>query len=330
MLFSFISSFLAALISAYLLIRLAQPFGLIAEPGEHRKHTQPTPLVGGIAILFGLLVGILLFASQWLLLLPSLVLLCIVGVLDDRFKLPSWTRFVAQAIAVLLMINLTGVQLTGLGALVSANEVILNRWSVPLTIFACIGVINAVNMSDGMDGLVGSLLILVLLALLFSTQASASLIIIAIASIAGFLVWNIRLFKSKAMLFMGDAGSTVLGLLMAFLLVKSTQAPLMEMPPVTALWYLALPLFDAVTVLILRPLRGQSPFSADRIHYHHLFTRVGLSVNQALLCILLIQAFFIGVGYFMNANGIAQHYQFYGFLVCFTLYFLFVMRRTNN
>jgi len=311
MLFIFLVITLLVSAVSYYLMRIAKPLGLIAHPGGHRKHDHATPLVGGIAIVIGLFFGVFVFTNDVVNLLPSLALLCVVGVIDDRYKLPSWSRFLAQALAILLMVKLTGVQLTSLGFLVSNNELYLDGWSVPLTIFASIGVINAINMSDGMDGLAGSLLILVLVVLSLSTNQHSELLLVSIASIAGFLVWNFRLFRQRASIFMGDAGSTALGLLMAFLLISLTQQPTRELPPVSALWFMALPLFDAVTVLVLRPLRGQSPFAADRIHYHHLFERSGLSVNLRLLCILFIQAVFITVGYLMLKNDIAEYYQFY-------------------
>lgn len=326
----FILVFVVSLIAAYLLICAAKPLALIAYPGEHRQHNQATPLVGGIAIFIGLLIGIISVADDAINLLPSLVILCLVGAIDDRFKLPSWSRFIVQALAVLLMIELTGVQLTNLGSLIADHDILLNNWSMPLTVFATIGVINAVNMSDGMDGLVGSLLILILLALALSSNNSHTLIIVSIASIAGFLVWNLRLFRARARIFMGDAGSTMLGLLMAYLLIKLTQQPYQAMPPVTALWFLALPLCDTVAVLLLRPLKGRSPFTADRIHYHHLLKAGGLSVNQTLLCILLIQGAFIAAGFAMQTTNIADNVQFFAFLVCFAIYFLMLAFVTRN
>ena len=326
--------FIVTLISCYCFMRIAEPLGLIAYPGEHRQHDGATPLVGGIAIFIGLVCGVMVLANDATSLLPSLLLLCLAGVIDDRFKLPSWSRFVVQALAVLLMIEYTGVQLTSLGFLVSTNELALNTWSVPLTVFACIGVINAVNMSDGMDGLAGSLLLLVLIALALKTDSHHELILVTGVSIIGFLVWNLRLFRSNAAVFMGDAGSTMLGLVMAFLLISATQsitpAAQSELRPVSALWLLALPLFDAVSVLLLRPLRGQSPFSADRIHYHHLFERLGWSVNGRLLCILFAQSTFIFIGYSIHHYGVAESYQFCAFLICFLMYFFILSALTKN
>ena len=92
--------------------------------------------------------------------------------------------------------------------------------------------------------------------------------------------------------------------------------------PVTALWLMALPLIDAVAVLIVRPLRGKSPFSADRIHYHHQLLDRGFSVNQTLILALVMQLGFIAVGYVFHNNGIAEFIQLRIFLLIFVAYLI--------
>ena len=321
--------FLITCVSAYGLSMIAKSVGLVAQPDKYRQHEKDTALLGGVAILLGLVVGTFLFAADYARLLPSLVLLCIVGLLDDQWKLPSWVRFVMQASAVYLMIKLTGVQLQTLGALI-IKVVVLPEWFViPMTIFAAIGVINAINMSDGMDGLAGSLCVLVLIALLLSGHAAVDLLWVSILAIAGFLVWNIRVYKPSARIFMGDAGSTMLGLLLAYFLISGSQSPQMIFSPVTALWFLALPLFDAVAVLIVRPLRGKSPFLADRIHYHHLIHDAGISVNNTLLIILVVQSLFVSVGFLFNYFAVADNIQLFMFLAFFMIYLFNLFKRTR-
>jgi len=253
-----------------------------------------------------------------------------VGVLDDRFSLPSWSRFLAQGLVTYLMITLTGVQLESLGFLLSNDsEVLLGSWSVPMTIFATIGVINAVNMSDGMDGLAAAMVLLVLASLMIFGGPSPSLVLIAMASVLGFLVWNLRFLNHHARAFMGDAGSTMLGLLLAYLLIEASQTK-PGIAPVTALWILALPLIDAVTVLIVRPIRGNSPFSADRIHYHHLLLNKGLSVNLTLCILLSVQVLFVLMGLWLAHFNVAENIQLLVFLIVFSIYLLYLLRYTGN
>jgi len=307
--------------AVYVFSKLAPSLGLLALPGEHRLHQNPTPMVGGIAIYLGLLVGLLLIDNSFSLLLPSLLLMCVVGLLDDRYKLPSWSRFVAQGVAAYLMMLLCNVALVDLGFLFSSTDRILMSpsWSIGMTIFASIGVINAINMSDGLDGLAGSLVSVVLVTLLLIGHPSSGLIMVALASIAGFLFWNLRIGRSQAKAFMGDAGSTMLGLLLAYLLIHYSQVE-GDFWPVTALWFLALPLIDAVAVLIVRPMRGGSPFAADRVHYHHQLLDRGLSVNVSLLIAIALQILFVVIGIVLWHVRVAEHLQLALFLFIFFIY----------
>ncbi len=306
--------------AALYLAKNAAQMKLLAFPGAHRQHQNATPMVGGLAMYFGLMVGFFIVDDGSAQVLPSLFLLTVVGALDDRYSLPSWSRFLAQALAVYLMVELTGVRLLSLGYLTPKGDVLLGDWSVAMTIFASIGVINAINMSDGHDGLAGSLVFVVLLGLLTVGVDTGFLMILA-AVVLGFLTLNLRVFRTQARVFMGDAGSTMLGLALAYVLIRVSQSP-EGIWPVTALWLLALPLIDAVAVLIVRPLRGKSPFSADRIHYHHQLVDRGVSVNLAVLIAVSIQAGFIVLGLTALRLRVAEHLQLMAFLGIFVLYLL--------
>ena len=316
-----IGIFLISLTSCWGLAKLAPRIKLMAVPGEHRAHQQPTPMVGGIAICIALTLGLLMDSSVKAL-FPSLLLLCVVGVLDDRYALPSFVRLIAQGLAAYLMVKLTGVSLQDLGYLFSyEGKVLLDQWSLPMTIFAVIGVINAVNMSDGLDGLAGTLVCLTLITLLLIGSPNFDFILITLFAVFGFLFWNLRVGRNSARVFMGDAGSTTLGLLLAYLLIQHSQLGI-GIRPVTALWLLALMLIDAVAVLIVRPLRGKSPFAADRIHYHHQLIDRGISVNATLLIALIAQIAFIALGLLLFKCQVADHLQLSLFLTFFVVYLL--------
>ena len=332
MLFIFIFAvFFTTAILIYGLIKLAPRLGLIALPSGHRQHLDATPMVGGIALYTGILLGIVILDKPYVSLTPSLLLMCIVGVLDDRYKLPSWCRLVAQAIAAYLMIQLTGIQLFDLGYLFTSNKLVLlgDVGIVVMTVFASVGVINAINMSDGLDGLAGALVFAVLLCLLLMGHPAQGLIIASLSALAGFLVWNLRVGRKSATVFMGDAGSTMLGLLLAALLIQYSQEEA-GMLPVTALWLLALPLIDAVAVLIVRPLRKRSPFTADRMHYHHQLLDRGFSANAVVLVLIALQLMFIGIGVFALKIEIAEHLQLYAFLSFFVVYLLYLYKSSEK
>ena len=303
----------------------------MAHPGGHRLHEKATPLVGGLAMFLASVVSLFLFVDLQSIQFVIFAMLVVVmtGMVDDKRQLPSWLRFLAQGIAAYVLIKYSGIQLLDLGNLFGSGLVQLNQWSVAITIFSVIGVINAINMSDGIDGLAGCMTLLVLLALLIMGISETQFTIIVIAAVCGFLLFNLRVGRPSAKVFMGDAGSLMLGLILAMLLIKSSQGTDRLFPPVTALWLLALPLFDAVALLILRPLRGKSPFDADRVHYHHMLADRGVSVNKTLIILLAIQALFIAAGLFFLKRQIPEHIQFYLFLILFGSYFVFLMRKTR-
>jgi UDP-GlcNAc:undecaprenyl-phosphate GlcNAc-1-phosphate transferase len=314
-----------------LLTRYASSLRLIAHPGEHRHHSHPTPMVGGLAILLASVFTLTVFSENANVgILLCLVCIATVGAIDDAFQLPAVFRFAVQAGVAYLMVELTGVSLLTLGNLVSESELALGSWEIPLTIFAVVGVINAINMSDGMDGLAGSLVSFVMITLIMLGAKEVNLIWVFLGCLIVFLVFNSRIVFAQAKIYLGDSGSNFLGLLLGFLLIQNTQGDHAVIYPVTALWIVALPLIDAVTVLLVRPLRGKSPFSADRIHYHHQLLEKGLSVNKTLLAVVLIQIAMTGFGLYLQYSGAPQHISFYLFLTVFVLYFLYLLRRSGK
>jgi len=312
--------------ACYLFARWAPEIELMAIPGEHRQHLRATPVVGGLALYAAFLISFLALDQSIGFLLPALFMMCAIGALDDRYNLATWMRFLAQAIAAYLMIEFTGIKLESLGWILPIkSELLLGAWSMPITVFATVGVINAINMSDGLDGLAGSLVLLVLICLLLMGSSLDRILLISIAALIGFLIFNLRLWRDQAIIFLGDSGSMMLGVLVAFLLIQHSQYPT-GFWPVTALWVLALPLIDAVAVLIARPLRGRSPFAADHSHYHHQLIKRGFKANTVLLIALLIQSSFMFLGWLMFRLRVAEPLQLLLFLSCFLVYLVYLWR----
>lgn len=318
------------LLAAWLLSGVAERAGLQAYPGAHRQHQRPTPMVGGLAMFCGLAYFILLFDPQLKALLPSLLLLVFVGAMDDRFHLASGLRLLVQGVAAVLMIHFTGAELMSLGFLFSDQEVLLGRWSSALTVFATIGVINAINMSDGLDGLAGSLVLTILLIVWLIGGQSTSFLFATVLVISAFLSLNLRIGRPNARIFMGDAGSTMLGFLVAYVLIINTQGPYPVLAPTTTLWLVALPLMDAVAVMLIRPVRGQSPFAADRIHYHHLIQARGFGVNQTLCIVLAVQLLLSCIAITAQFSGVNQTTMFYIFMGLFVIYTLVLLLHTRD
>lgn len=325
----FLTFFITLLVMA-LLRRAAPRLGLVDAPSAHRHHELPTPMVGGIAIFTGFFFGLLasdLPLGAYRPLFLGCGILVLVGVLDDVHELSSLSRFAAQILAALVMVHYGGVRLVDFGDLVGNGVVVLGMMSVPLTVFATVGVINAMNMVDGMDGLAGSLFLvafgaLALLAGEHGARAGLPILLMISLGVTAFLLFNARLgLRSHATVFLGDAGSMFLGFVLCWFLVRFSQAPLSLIDPVTALWLLAVPLVDTVSVMLRRMLYRHSPFTADRTHLHHLLAHRGLSVDAVLLVMVSLAVLAATAGIVMQRSGCPEAIRFSLFLGLFAGHF---------
>ena len=329
-------AFVVSLLLGRVLAHLAPGWGLIDHPGAHRNHEEETPLVGGLAIYISFLLVSILFLdyTEFRGLLIGGGLLVTVGALDDRVELATSVRFVAQILAAMAIIYFDGVQLLDLGRLFTDHVLVLGRWSVFMTVFAVVGVINAINMSDGMDGLAGLLVCVTLLYLVVLAPVGGDFSVLAcfLGAVVGFLFWNLRIGRPRALIFMGDAGSMFLGLCLAWLLISGSQGEARAYSPVTALWLLALPLTDAVAALLVRPLLGGSPFAPDRFHYHHVLLAQGLSVNKTLVLSIGCSIFLAFAGTMAWLYGLPEYLVFYCSMAVFLGYcvLVFVNRRSDT
>ena len=131
----------------------------------------------------------------------------------------------------------------------------------------------------------------------------------------GFLLFNFRFSRNAPVrVFMGDSGSLFLGLFVVWLLLGNSQGLDRSFPPAVALWILTIPLFETVGVMMRRIARGRSPFSADRLHTHHLLMESGYSVIETVLILVLTSAVFALVGLSAWNAGVPESLLFYTFL----------------
>lgn len=338
---TFLITIISTLIVTAVLLSTAKKWALIDYPGDHRGHDTPTPIIGGIAMFVGSMVGIFWHGGDWsfmgsLLLSGGFILG--VGIWDDRHDTTYLFRFVGQLIAAAILIKTGGVVLDDLGHLVSDQLMPLNRWSVALTLLAIVGVVNAYNMSDGIDGLAGSLSLITVAALIIVAIFSghiqdANYLMIFGSAIFVFLMFNVRVLGyMHARIFMGDAGSMWLGFIISCFLIKLSQGEFRAMTPVTALWITAVPLFDAVSSLVRRAIRGKSPFQADRAHYHHYLLGFGYNVNQVVIIASASALAIATVGLVLERIGVRERLMFFGFLgmfVCYVVILEFAERKLS-
>ncbi|MFQ5545739.1 MAG: MraY family glycosyltransferase [Acidiferrobacterales bacterium] len=318
---------------------LATRIGLVDRPGKRKLHKGNVALIGGIAMFTALAFSVLTFDIS----LPAFrsfvaaaTLLVVVGFVDDLWELPSRIRFAVQITAALIMTLGGGVVVQDLGAITGNEIVTLGAWAIPFTVFATVGVINALNMSDGIDGLAGGLSFIAFALLSYVAMASgrvadASILVLLTCIVGTFLLFNLRSpWRSRALVFMGDAGSMFLGFALAWFVISLSQGENRAMTPVTALWILALPLIDTVSILLRRVLSGRSPFSGDRDHLHHILLMAGCSVNKTN-GVLLSATLILGLAaVFALYHRIAEHIMFYCFLGLGLAHLWGMMHLRNN
>ena len=275
---------------------LALRFGVVDLPNERKVHTGPIPRCGGVAMALGAFIPILFQTPADPLLrglVVSAVVIVIFGVLDDMKGLNFKTKMAAQIAAALIMIFYGGVKISSLGMLLP-DDMLLPVWiSIPLTLIFMVGVINAINLSDGLDGLAGGICLLIFICIGYLAYQSENMVIaMAAVGVVGCIFGFLRFNTHPATLFMGDAGSQFLGLMAVSLSIKLTQGstPLSRLLPLILLGF---PILDTLSVMLERILHGRSPFTADKNHFHHKLMRRGLYQNEAVIVIYTLQAILV-------------------------------------
>jgi len=285
---------LSPVLAAVLVLALISParhYGLVDHPGGRRQHAAVTPLVGGLAIFLAFLLANGLAGGipggSWSL-LAAMAITVAVGVADDMHEIGHRSKFFAQIIAALVVVSGTSIHVLHFGDLLGFGDIELGKWAYLVTALAIIGLMNAINMIDGVDGLAGVVVLLPLLMFAWVAVDSGDArlgveILILAGAIAGFLVFNLRSpWRSRALVFMGDTGGMLLGLLLAWFSMKLAGSKHSPINPITAVWILAVPLLDMGSVMLLRMSQHKSPFHADRQHMHHVLLDAGYSASQVV------------------------------------------------
>jgi UDP-GlcNAc:undecaprenyl-phosphate GlcNAc-1-phosphate transferase len=322
--FIFLTSLGVAVILMPRLARIGTQVGLVDRPNSRKVHRRAKPLVGGLGM-------ILAFAMSCILYVPltgmrgffaGVVLLFVIGFLDDYKELGHRWKFVGQVVAALLMISLSDVYLSNFGNLLYFGDIHFGLLALPLTVFCIVGLTNAINMIDGLDGLAGSIALVAFIAFAILSymgeQWNYFFIALALGGAAlGFLRYNWR----PAKIFMGDAGSLFLGFALVYLSIIMTQGASSFVRPVVPLLILAVPITDTITLMVKRAMAGKSPFHADSYHLHHILIRMGLSKRMAVVSILLVSTLFALTAILGTLFSIPDYYLFLTFMVYFTVYF---------
>ena len=293
--------------------RLAERIGAMDRPGASRRvHDHPIPRLGGLAILLGLLAGVVLFGDRsrgtcgilW-----GCLVIALVGAADDLWDLNPWVKLLGQTLAAVVALC-HGIEIHILTNPVhfAGGTLSLGVLSVPVTLLWIVGMTNALNLIDGLDGLAAGVSLIscacMLAVSLFLPEATCVSVLLGAlgGGCLGFLPYN----RNPARIFMGDTGALLLG----YVLSTASVLGLFKMYTVATfampLLILALPLFDTVFAVTRGLSHGESPLKADRGHIHHRLLAMGLSQKQAVAVLYAVSAV-LGLGAVMlSAGGAAR------------------------
>lgn len=313
---------------------------LVDNPNARKLQKIPVPVLGGLAVFFGLLMGMAGYValsklfdmpviSYGISLLP--VVLCTsvmlyVGSIDDILGLTPKIRIVIEVLTMLMLIFGTGLCVDSLHGLWGVEN--FSWWiAVPLTVFAGVGIINAYNMVDGVNGLSSSLCItcsVILSVICFkrADYANCALAICFAASLIPFLLHNV--FGKWSKMFIGDGGTMMMGLLVSWFMIRllsnenASSLTMLADGPERQLGLIpmmlavaALPVFDTLRVMTTRMVKKKSPFHPDRTHLHHAFIDVGVSHSITALSETMINVLVCGVWYLTYRMGASIEVQLY-------------------
>jgi UDP-GlcNAc:undecaprenyl-phosphate GlcNAc-1-phosphate transferase len=323
-----LSAFAAAVVLTWLVRKAARAWAILDCPDGVRKlHRSPIPLLGGVGVfgawMFGMMVGAfynpeatstdaaltapaqsrLSFAGRFgpsLFLAVGVVLLT--GILDDVMNLrPRW-KLLGQTVAASILVA-GGLMVERL--CLFGYTVDLGWLGIAFTIVWLVGSMNSINMLDGLDGLASTLGLIVGLTITWmaflSGNPSLGLVSLALAgALAGFLLFN----RPPASIYLGDSGSTLIGLLIGAVAIKGSFKAPATAALVAPVAVLALPIFDGIEAVIRRRLTGRAIWAPDRGHIHHCLQRFGWSSRQILfgvggLCAITGSAVLLSL-YFRN------------------------------
>ena len=306
--FSLITAFFISFLAIPRLIEFAHKLKVFDNGGDRASHEGSTPFFGGIAIFTGVICSLLFWADiediQYI--LVSILIVFIVGLIDDLRQITAFKKLIGQIIATLILIFFGDLQIDSMHGVLGVYD--LPIWiSTLFTIFVVIVITNGFNLIDGVDGLAGGVGVIAtscfgFVAVIMGQNDMALIAFTLSGALIGFLKYNYY----PARIFMGDTGSLVVGMILSVLAINTIKFGLItedfKLPnkgPLMAIVFLAIPLFDSLRVFIVRTSKGVGPFRPGRDHIHHALLDLGFGHKRTALILYFISALLIIGSYFL-------------------------------
>lgn len=335
----FLVAFIATLWIHPKVLKIAIMKNLVDNPDARKLQRNPTPVMGGIAVFFGLILGLatsqIISTNNMFIYTAAMMIMLYIGTIDDILNLSPKMRFIIEIAVITLLMFVTGAAINNFFGLWGVHS--LAVWlSVPLTIIACVGIINAINLIDGVNGLSTGFCVMAssLFAIFFYHSQNLTMCVIAVSAagaIIPFFLHNV--FGRATRMFIGDGGALVMGTIMSVFVMNILNTESVGLiyehkafgliPFCLAV--LSVPVFDTLRVMTTRIINGTSPFNADKTHLHHLFIDLGFSHIGTTFSILSLNTAIVLCWWLSYMQGASIEVQLYivltmSILVTFAFY----------
>lgn len=338
-----VSFFLSLLVVSWIhprLVKIALLKNIVDNPDARKLQRTPVPVLGGVAVFFGIVIGIgsvesAVNSSGLLIVIMAMMAMLYTGTMDDILNLSPALRFLIEILVVLLLIHAGGYCIDDFHGLWGIGRI--PRWiAVPLTVVASVGIINAINLIDGVNGLSSGYCITActMFGTLFYLSGDMKMTILAAVSVGALIPFFLHnVFGKTSKMFIGDGGTLVMGVVITVFVIETLRSgsscgayvePRVGLVPFS-LAVLCIPVFDTLRVMFSRILRGVSPFRPDKTHLHHMFINLGCSHAAVTLAIVALNTSVVLCWWGLTRLGVSIDVQLYavvvmGFLVTFGLY----------
>lgn len=319
-----IISFLTVILLHPQLVRFALLKDIVNKPNARRLNRIPIPVLGGVGVYAGFTVALcacnaIFNIETSMASFAAITLMLCVGLIDDIKDLKPKTKFIAQISAIIILIVCCDLKIDNLYGIFGIHE-IPDYLSVPLTIFACVGIINAINLIDGIDGLssgysIAAATLFCIYGYMHNNHPNTIIALATIGALIPFFAYNV--FGTKNKMFIGDAGSHFLGIIFCLLTLNIISTNNNRCNPLESSGYIpfclavmAHPVMDTLRVMTMRIYNGISPFKADKTHLHHAIINMGVSHLKTTLLIIALNLIVVAVWYITHSCGQSATVQF--------------------
>jgi len=302
--------------------RLARLLGVLDYPDSRKVHLEPIPRMGGLAMVISMIIAIFLCTNpvgEVKAFVIGAGIVSFTGLLDDKFHISPTLKLVGQVLASVAFMFGSGFHVHDLGDIFGFGNIHTGYLAPFFTVFCMVGVINAVNLSDGLDGLAGGigLIVSMFMAVLAFKYGQPEALLVALV-LMGILIGFLRYNHYPAKLFMGDAGSLLIGYSLAAIAICLVQKEGPEaVHPVTPAIFLGLPIMDTLWVMGRRVINRKNPFSPDKGHFHHRLLNVGMG-HAGTVTIVYGLTVFLGFWAWSGRN-LPDWVQFWSTILFFAL-----------